>query len=30
MATPTKLDRLAFSFFREFARCEYCLKLLGF
>ena len=23
------LDRLAFEFFREFARCEYCLKAVG-
>lgn len=24
-----KLDDLAFEFFREFARCEYCLKAVG-
>ncbi|SDJ11297.1 hypothetical protein [Pseudomonas abietaniphila] len=24
------LDLLAFEFFREFARCEYCLKISGF
>lgn len=29
MTTPTELDLLAFSFFREFARCEYCLKAVG-
>jgi hypothetical protein len=23
------LDSLAFEFFREFARCEYCLKAVG-
>ncbi|ARC82916.1 hypothetical protein AXW93_03755 [Pseudomonas aeruginosa] len=26
----TELDHLAFLFFREFARCEYCLKAVGF
>jgi len=26
----TPLDALAFDFFREFARCEYCLKAIGF
>lgn len=25
----TDLDQLAFEFFREFARCEYCLKIVG-
>lgn len=25
-----ELDELCFSFFREFARCEYCLKATGF
>jgi hypothetical protein len=25
-----QLDVLAFEFFREFARCEYCLKAIGF
>lgn len=29
MTTPAELDFLAFSFFREFARCEYCLKAVG-
>ena len=27
--TPSNLDALAFEFFREFARCEYCLKVVG-
>lgn len=26
---PPILDELAFEFFREFARCEYCLKAVG-
>ncbi len=26
----TQLDTLAYEFFREFARCEYCLKAIGF
>lgn len=29
MTTPTEFGVLAFSFFREFARCEYCLKAVG-
>jgi hypothetical protein len=29
MNTPSPLDQLAFEFFREFARCEYCLKAVG-
>ena len=29
MSAQTELDQLAFSFFREFARCEYCLKAVG-
>lgn len=31
MTRPTSpnLDALAFEFFREFARCEYCLKVVG-
>ena len=27
--TSPNLDALAFEFFREFARCEYCLKVVG-
>ena len=26
----SQIDKLAFEFFREFARCEYCLKAIGF
>jgi hypothetical protein len=30
MSTPIEpIDVLAFEFFREFARCEYCLKAVG-
>jgi hypothetical protein len=29
VTTPTELDRFAYSFFHEFARCEYCLKAVG-
>ncbi len=29
MHPPSNLDELAFLFFREFARCEYCLKVVG-
>jgi len=29
MDTHESLDALAFDFFREFARCEYCLKAVG-
>jgi hypothetical protein len=29
MTAAAELDLLAFSFFREFARCEYCLKAVG-
>ena len=29
MITQQSLDMLAFEFFREFARCEYCLKVVG-
>ena len=29
MITLSELDKLAFAFFREFARCEYCLKAVG-
>lgn len=29
MATSNQLDLFAFEFFREFARCEYCLKAVG-
>lgn len=28
--TSLELNELAFDFFREFARCEYCLKAVGF
>lgn|SRR3990167_7517588 len=28
-STPSNIDALAFEFFREFARCEYCLKAVG-
>lgn len=27
--SPSVLDELAFNFFTEFARCEYCLKAVG-
>lgn len=30
MLEPLDLDRLSFDFFREFSRCEYCLKAVGF
>lgn len=30
MEPAEELDILAFRFFREFARCEYCLKAVGF
>jgi hypothetical protein len=29
MDTSAPLDALSFEFFREFARCEYCLKTVG-
>ena len=29
MAQRIEMDALAFDFFREFARCEYCLKAIG-
>jgi hypothetical protein len=29
MDEPTSLEALSFEFFREFARCEYCLKAVG-
>ncbi|WP_395601520.1 hypothetical protein AB4P97_19995 [Pseudomonas sp. A1230] len=29
MSAAAELDLVAFSFFREFARCEYCLKAVG-
>lgn len=29
MDAPASLDALSFEFFREFARCEYCLKAVG-
>jgi hypothetical protein len=29
MTSTTHMDSLAFQFFREFARCEYCLKAIG-
>jgi hypothetical protein len=29
MNTSALLDALSFEFFREFARCEYCLKAVG-
>lgn len=29
MSAASELDLVAFSFFREFARCEYCLKAVG-
>lgn len=29
MTAVAELDLVAFSFFREFARCEYCLKAVG-
>jgi len=29
MSATAPLDQLAFEFFREFARCEYCLKAVG-
>ena len=29
MITQQSLDMLDFEFFREFARCEYCLKIVG-
>jgi hypothetical protein len=29
MEIMQNLDQLAFSFFREFSRCEYCLKMVG-
>jgi len=29
MTRSSNLDVLAFEFFREFARCEYCLKVVG-
>lgn len=29
MNAASPLDSLAFEFFREFARCEYCLKAVG-
>jgi hypothetical protein len=29
MNAHAEIDQLAFSFFREFARCEYCLKAVG-
>ncbi len=29
MHDRTALDELAFEFFREFARCEYCIKAVG-
>ncbi len=30
MSQTAQLDRLAFEFFKEFARCECCLKAVGF
>lgn len=29
MHSKPSLDELAFNFFREFSRCEYCLKIVG-
>lgn len=29
MPAATDIEGLAFDFFREFARCEYCLKAVG-
>ncbi|MDR3370394.1 hypothetical protein [Rhodoferax sp.] len=29
MLSSSNLDELAFEFFREFSRCEYCLKVVG-
>ncbi len=29
MNASTSIDRLCYEFFREFARCEYCLKRVG-
>jgi hypothetical protein len=29
MNSTEPIDALAFTFFREFARCEYCLKVVG-
>ena len=29
MSFKSNIDELAFEFFREFSRCEYCLKVVG-